>query len=426
MSTPPSAVRARQTAITPYQKRWTETLRYPLREKALTNAIAMALFSLLSHLPAIGLLMSALFWFAVWKYVFECLNRTAHGHLQPPERALNVGNGAVWHFLGLQLVFSIVWVLLLVFGHPRLAFALVAPAVLLLPAVAMSLAMDGNLRFALRPATWLGIVRRLGGAYLMLWLMLIALCALTVLNSMASFAWGYYYLPVDIVFKVVLIGTLIMIFHLMGYLIYQNHAAFKLSPTAPADTLVRAGDHEASLRQRAGQLHEQGDPAAAAELLRQYLSAHSASIDFHADYLQCLRATGDREALLKHAPVYLGLLAMDNQERRGLSLLRECLDMEPGFTLADPELTMPYANRAIGLGQTRLALALLMNSIRAWPRHILAPEWATLAAEHMPHRGDAPQYADIGPTLQEMLRYCDDLETRRSLEKRFQKLGYRV
>ena len=270
MSTPhrhaPSPARAQ---IVPFWNRLREISLYPTRSGALTTIIVLAVCQLVAFFPLgfFGWIAQLLIWVALYKYAFECLRATADGRLEPPEVAVSVEDSLGWSQIWLQVAFFALNLIgFIVFGPVGGAFMAIFLA-LALPGAIMSLAMDQNLLLALNPGTWFAILARMGWPYL-------AVAALYFVFTVSEHTAQRLVTPLlppiisEIVFYFIAHYVIVATFHLMGYLIYQYHEEVGYEPAAAAPTLQRIADPDQSLLEEAAQLVRDGEPEAAADVLR--------------------------------------------------------------------------------------------------------------------------------------------------------------
>lgn len=205
-----------------------DALRYPLRPAALPGLVGFTLAHFLSWLPLIGWLVELIVWAATFLYALECLRHSADGFAQPPEFA-EPGLGG-WALVAI-LIWSSLLALAVQLNLGSGAWLVGLLMAVTLPAIAMSLAMDGSIAHALNPLTWLQIMSRFGAVYLLLigvqWLvaLVVSLAQSGVVQMLPSV------LSLPLFYGASIYATLFN-FRLMGLLIHQRHAQFGLQPKA--------------------------------------------------------------------------------------------------------------------------------------------------------------------------------------------------
>jgi hypothetical protein len=377
-------------ADTPLLQRLPAAFGYPLRGAALASCVGLALAHYVGLLPsAVGTLASLMVWAATWRYAADCMLHTAHGFADPPEVSLGGNESAGWALTAIHLLLAALCVLSAVFW-PGALWPILIAAALVLPAIDMTLAFEGNLAAALNPAQIARVIGGFGLAYLIPVAINLAVAALVVLASLATgllprivalplYAFAYTYL--------VVLG-----FHLMGAMIHERHERFGMAPEA--ERLVADGGQDAdarlleAVRQRAEE-----QPRAAIDMLVARLQDRSAPASLHMAYRQLLRQEGLREALLVHGQIWTAALLANGEGKRALGLVQECMDVDPAFLPDDPATAGPLAELAARLGMSRLAVKLCRGYLSAWPRAPEAPRVGLLAAQQLGQRLGQPAEA---------------------------------
>ncbi|SEM18040.1 hypothetical protein SAMN02800694_0080 [Luteibacter sp. UNCMF331Sha3.1] len=363
---------------TPFAERIRLGWRYPLGGAAIWTIGAITLFESIAFLPITGLklLVLALGWVALYTYSFECLRHTADGYADPPEAAVNGGDGTSVALILIQLTGNAVAVLApILFGFPGLAVSLLFA--LVLPVITMSLAFDG-VGAALNPLTWFEAIRRLGGSYAMLFAMVLAS---SLLQAAAQYALkdhgptffgtlGYY-----------LVANYLTVynFHLMGALIHHKHEALGYQPAAIDIAAAAEPDDDQALLAHVD-LIARDDVPGATDILTERLREGLAPASMHTRYRELLRAQGRLPELLVHGQIWIAALVTAGETRRALGVVQDCIGVDATF-LPDDTLTCgPLADTAAHGGMTRLALHLAEGYARTWPRDMGAPHYGLLAA----------------------------------------------
>jgi len=368
--------------IEPFWTRLREISLYPAQSGALLTIGVLALCRLVVFLP-LGWLLDLFVWVALYKYAAECLRATANGRMQPPELSATVDDSLGWDMIRLQILFVLLnfaafWFLGL--GGGLLVALLLAFA---LPAAMMSLAMDGSLGHAVNPGTWLAIMARLGGPYL-------AVVLLTFVFAMSQANASALLLPVLpaaiglIVYYFIAHFVVIATFHLMGYLIWQYHELLGFEPQIVAP-LARRDDPDAVFLEDMQELVREGEAEVAIEQMREQLRSRGGTPALHAQYRKLLALGGHREESLRHGAQWIDILLAQDDERRALDVVRECVAIDPAFR-PPADAINALAQRAANAGQSQLALGLLSGFHRSHPKHRDLPANYLLAAKLLAER----------------------------------------
>jgi hypothetical protein len=305
--------------------------------------------------------------------------------MEPPEIAVSVEDSLGWDQIKLQAIFLLLNVAAFLLLGPIGGTIVTIILAIALPGAIMSLAMDQNLWLALSPATWFAILARIGWPY-------VAVAALYFVFTVSEHTAQSLVTPIlppvlsDVVFHFIANYVIVATFHLMGYLIYQYHEEVGYEPATQAPTLARIADPDQALLDDAAQLVRDGEPEAAADVLRAEIRGRGGSESVHVQYRKILGVLGRRDEQLKHDREWIGVLLAQDRDRRAVDVARECLDMDPAFELANPDDVVRVAQKAVDVGATQVALKLLSAFIKSNPKHRDVPRNALLAARVLAER----------------------------------------
>jgi hypothetical protein len=344
----------------------------------------LALVHYVGLLPLfLGTAGSLLVWGATWRYAAECMLHTANGFADPPDVGLGDSDRAAWgltvvHMLAATFCVAMTFYSPALFGPALLAVALA------LPAIDMALAFDGNLLLALNPGHWGEIIRRFGWSYLVpvginLAVGVLALLATLItarlprLFSLPLFGFAYTYL-------------IVLGFHLMGAMIHRRHEHFGLTPEAEVLAEALGSNDDQRLLDHARELAAH-DPMAATRLLVPRLQDREAPAELHQAYRDLLRRQNLRDALLVHGQIRIAALVANDEPRRALAMLQDCVAIDPDFLPDDPGNAGALIELAARSGMRRTALKLCRGWLASWPRDGRAPAVALIAARELEAEG---------------------------------------
>lgn len=372
----------------PLADRLVDSLRYPLRGHALavTLLLAFAHWLVLPRYRPEGFTPPGLLpypealvivWGAAWFYATRCLLHSAHGHDEPPAANLRGGNDnptlvAVTHLACVGLLALVAWL------TPEFLWPTLIAAILLLPALDLSLAFDGDPWTALYPVTWFRIVGRLGAAYLVPVGANAALALLVVWGLRAPLG----HLPRVVVLPLFGFAAAYLIllgFRWMGGLVWHYREALDMTPQdAPGGgILVPDGDERllADCETVAAR-----DPEAAAIRLRDRIRERYAPAAVHGRFRQLLRQLGRDDLRISHGQDWIAQLCAIGDARRALGVVQECREIDPRFLPDDPANTAKLAKAAATIGMPELAWYLANGFVQRWPGHADAAALKLLAA----------------------------------------------
>jgi tetratricopeptide (TPR) repeat protein len=239
----------------------------------------------------------------------------------------------------------------------------------------MVLATTSSLRSALNPALVFGLMFRIGWPYLVL----IALLTLLAGSTRALVA----FLAERVEPQTLLVITglsfmyfTVIMFHLMGYVVYQYHERLGLVPSQAEESEPQDPELE-----QFRQFMAEAKYAAALEELRNIVPRRWGELELHRLVHKLAKLTGDHEVLLRHGEQYLGVLLEQNRVREAMEIYQDLVAVKPQFrpTLADQHL--PIAQMLRDSRLPREAIALINGFHKRFPHSELTPALYLLAAK---------------------------------------------
>ncbi len=340
----------------PYWRDAAHVVRYPWLG---SNGMVIGVLSMIASVqivPVIGAFASLFLLLAIPKHAMEVLRDSAHGHREPPRFGLDVGDSAVFAFLALLLAFGVVHLALTIFapGPWPAAWRLLMATVL--PLIAMSLAIDEHISRAINPVFWAEVLARVGLPYLGA----IALVWLGLGFGLRGAGWLDRVLPPffgAMVSTAIALWVLFMAAHVCGRLVFQYRDALGFAPTGPEEPQKLRSSRDHRLEDRITAMLAKGQATEARKALEEELLERAVSTALHRQYRQLLREARDTSALIAHGRQWLHQKIVEGDARGALSLVQECLDLDPSFTPLDAADWPPVIAAAERAGLQRLAEA---------------------------------------------------------------------
>lgn len=371
--------------IQPFWQRIPRFFAFPANPSSLIYIAILSILSTVTFSPSFlgGILQLVLF--AVFlRYAYAVLSHTAAGHLTPPEVDLRMVNE------GLHLPFKQLVVFIAMGVIAGLVGGLLGPAAglvyillmnLLLPASVMVLATEESIGKALNPLLLLSMVRRIGWSYLILCAFLLILWAgagatMGLLAGHGSLAWGL------LVVNFVMMYFLLIMFHMMGYVIYQHHDALGFRIDAEPDE----AEAWASAPQRHPVLNEveillkEGRMDLAIERLKEAFERAPAELALREKLYQLAVATQDPQLILEQGPNLITALLAANQPRKAALVFRDCYQVDPQCR-PSADQSHALASELAALREGKIALELMSGFAHRHPNHPDIPRLYFLAAK---------------------------------------------
>ena len=254
---------------------------------------------------------------------------------------------------------------------------------LVVPAGIMIIAVERSLGQALNPAQILFYIKTIGSPYL-------ALCGfLLSLTTSSQWLQGFLYEHMDSWLALPLLSFVdfyfvLIIYHMMGYAIYQYHEALGVHAAVSyeeAEAKLATGKGADPVLSKLGTLIANGQQDEAIDLLRGELRTRWENNDLHERYQKLLVASGKQTAALHHAREFIAKLVTEKRLFQALDLCEQCLKNDPEFQLQDSYQVHDLAAAARMGKRSKLALDLMRRFDRRYPGHPHIPPVYFLSAQ---------------------------------------------
>lgn len=379
----------------PFWHRLNTFFAFPFQLQPLACAVLLALSSLLFHvlffLPqALVLLLVELgIVLAASRYGFKVMALGARGIVRVSDFPRNLEDewtNLPWKLFALLVLQGVVAGLV---GAWSQALGYVALFVLsfTLPATTMVLVQSGSFWQALNPGYVWETIRAVGWPYAVLCVFLFLLnsgaqIAIVMLLPVMS---GWFALPA-INFVMIYFGWVMA--SLLGYVMYQNHAALgiDLLPGAGADDRALDTRTPAQVAQQitdslVAQMVTDGDIAGALAMAYEEQRTQPEDLVAQRRYYRILLLAPDKTAtLLDHGRRLIAMLLARDLASEALKVYKTCREKDAGFVLEDPLGTMALARTEWRNGEARASLALLSGFDKRFRGHTAIPQAYELAA----------------------------------------------
>jgi tetratricopeptide (TPR) repeat protein len=378
-------------------------LIYPLRGHALPLIIIFSLILWIMLGNAFGLPAFIIIMAGTLKYAYGVLEHTILGYAVPPALTFELWNPVnqrpVKQLFYLLFVLGIFQILLTrVDDIP--AYLFLTLGIFLMPASAVVIANQNNLLAALNPLRLFLLVKQIGIVYLFICL----LFGLFILFSLPMFPKlpliGWLIPPVGwtvngfLLLLVVMLDMylLIMIFHLLGFVIYHRREFLGFEAVFSPEREEEA-QQEAKEKQFGELLDEiywlarqQGRQQEAVETLLAKLPILEDKLDVHQNLFERVSLWETKKVALAHGQYYLNLLFQKKQFAKALAIYQACITINAQFELKNPSQILPLAKQAYQEKQYSFALSLLQDFHSRYPEHPNSVEAKLLIAKLLGER----------------------------------------
>lgn len=399
--------------IKPFWLRLREFFLYPAHPAPLILMLVLSLLIfLLRHVPGWQHDFDLLFWtfprnalltlpilLVYLKYAHSVLIETAHGYLKPSEISSDklFENGLiVVKLITVFLAFYLIeWAVLDLMDMTGYYVAAIITAVAT-PAAIMVLAMEDDLFQALNPAKLAAVIARIGMPY---FIMFVLFYLLTMAKS-TLLALLHQYIDPSLslaVYSFVTMYFYLMMFNMMGYILYQYHEEIGFSVHIAAHEQEQAGPQQVDvtspeLRAIEILLHEGRDDQALGDL-QKLIKANPSDLEARDRMLKLVRLTGQEMIHTQQAQDYISYLLGENKMAHAARVFEAAYEFDKQFKPLKPVERLDMAKYLRQNNQGKLAMAILHNLHRDFPSFERVPEAYLIVAQLLAEKFNDDQRA---------------------------------
>ena len=344
-------------SVEPFWRRINTIFKYALAKQSLLAISVCSLLSLVGLYNVWLLILSSLL---MVRYSFNCLEQTANGELSAPDFSDSFSGGIqlMLQILGLMIVgIGLLVATNLLIGPEFITLAIVIE-VFILPAAFILLAMNGNLSDALSPANISRLIKATGAAYIIALLFIfILLSSVTIITEMIGEGHrGIQFFAQNLVSNF----YTVVIFHLLGYLVFQKQDA--LGYYAANSDMTREPRTETEVQlAHIEVLVKEGRYQHALEIFRELLPKNANNIRLWEKCLKLMVATGMPEEIGRFADQFLPRRMARDDEFAIAALFREITAAAPNYRPRSPETAVRIGQIMFNLGDNKAVVSLFNN-----------------------------------------------------------------
>lgn len=372
-------------AVTPFWHRLPSFFRYPFQTEPLLYMAFLASATLLGFIlpvptPFDHLLVHFGVWLAFVRYAYKVLDQTAQGLLTPDQHRNETDPERVnlpYKQFGIFIVMGFAVGIAESMGGLILGVVTVFVS-LAMPASVMILTLTRSFWSGLNPLALMSMMRMIGLPYLGLCAFLFLLTASQQMLGMMLLPLfsGWLFLPA--MNLVAMYFTLIM-FNMMGYVIYQYHGILGVSLHASAPAEVKnkaeAGGEAIGRLVGAGQIEE------ALELAYEAQRVAPEDLAAQQRYHKLLQLAGKTDRVVPHGRRYLTLLLQKRMGDDALELFKSLQLLDAAFEPEQPAQLLELAEAAKKRRDYTLSMALIKGFDKRFPRNAAIPSVYLFAAK---------------------------------------------
>ncbi|ARU56501.1 tetratricopeptide repeat domain protein [Oleiphilus messinensis] len=353
----------------PFWRRLEASFRYPLKGDSAVVIIAIAILSVILNYLPLGYLGSIFLTGAFIKYCFACLESTSKGQMKPPDIRSGYEGGVKLMLRVLLIPFGIG---LLLFGVYRVAGSGAASflgilSLIALPAILILFALTDRLVVALNPLKVIGLITSIGLPYgLLLAFVLIMVGSVGILGEWVN----RIPLLASLMESMVSSYYLIVLFHIMGYMIFQYQG--KLGYTAREqlrDEKRKKRTERDRLLVRVDALLKEGEYGQVFRLLKQGAQSFPDDAHIQKQLIEFILATNRRTGVVRFGSRFLDFLIRTNQEYLLNAYYKRILQLDPGFIPDSAQTRHRMAKVCLDGGDLQGAIKLINGMHKLYPEY---------------------------------------------------------
>ena len=371
-----------------------DALAYPFASDALITNVVLTLSQIVvGYVPTVGLLLQLVVWMSAYRYALEVMTASGQGRQDPPQglQLTDAGTQRSHLWIHALVILALVFAANLLGAWPAVLLLVVIS--LALPGALLALAAAQNLLAAFNPAAWWAVLRIVGPGYLLL---AFAIGMTLALQLAGDRLFGELQPAVvgNLLYYFSVHAALFAAFRLIGTRLHAHADALGLEQASVTRPVLAREREQQQVAREASAATAIEDPAAKAAALDPIIRRGGASEELHREYRRCLRAAGNLAGLRKHAEVRICELLVLKQPKSALALATEAFADHPDLALPDADSTRALLDVAQASGQLRLAVGVVCNYRREFPRRRDGLPLAIRAAEILADKLGDPDAAE--------------------------------
>ncbi|PUA26560.1 MAG: hypothetical protein B0W54_22695 [Cellvibrio sp. 79] len=377
--------------VTPFWRRLNEAFKYPLNSSSMSLIVITSLLSVIAVvMPFLWVLSLVLYLFAagaMLKYSFTCLERTALGEMKAPDvmEAYQGGIKLLFQLILITIVMTVFAGLAVYFVGVALGGVLGVIAAVSFPAVLIRFAQTENMFAALNPIAAIGLITAIGLPYgLLIVFMLIMITSVGVLHE-----WIGAILPAGgvLVQSVVSNFYTVVMFHLMGYMLFQYQQELGYSARSDEDDEQSERSDLERVNANMDVLLKEGDYERLVGLYYQAFKQFPNEANFFDRFFELLYVCKKQTLMADYGLTYLEFLLRKKRFDKLTSTFKQITLLVPDYLPDSPAMRVQLATFLRQQGDLKPAVKMLNGMHKLYPDYADLPAAYTLLAECL---GDLP------------------------------------
>jgi len=354
--------------VEPFWRRLQDSFRYPLNSSTLSLIVGISvLSSIVAYLPFAFLIYLALLG-SILKYAFSCLKNTSEGLLVAPDISEAYGGGL--GIAGKMILIVLVMVAATVaanhvlgdvFGNLLGIFLVIS-----FPAVLINYALTEDIAEAINPINMIRLITTIGLSYgLLLAFIMIMSASVEVINSVVgdNLSILSYILQTSVFYY-----YLIVVFHIMGYMIFQYQGELGFVARLNDGNMDEQRSDQQILAAKIDVTIKEGLYDKACELFSQAIKEYPRDKKLNNDYFEFLLAIKSPAHIKQFSSGYFDYLKRSHLDGRISIAYKQILKIIPDYFPEKPAERLLLAKACYKDGSPALAVKLLTGFYKQFPK----------------------------------------------------------
>lgn len=323
-------------SATPFWRRLEESFKYPLKTETIGLIIGLAVAQAIAQYLPFGIVFQLAIFGTAVKYSLYCMEQTSLGFLTAPN-IINAYTGAINEA---ARMIALLLILVLMAGGARaiagnFAGELVSMVLMLgLPAILINYGFSDSILYAINPLNMFRLIFSIGLPYgLIIGFLMVMIASVGVLIELFQ---GHVPLLSGILSSAITYYYVFVMFHLMGYMIFQYQGQLGFVASDQGDDLASARSDIEKAAAEISIFVKEGEYDKALKLFDKALQQFPEDKLLNRNYFDFLVATGNTKALVQFATRFLVHLYKSNQSDKLSTAYKQVLRLVPTFRPDSP------------------------------------------------------------------------------------------
>jgi tetratricopeptide (TPR) repeat protein len=391
--------------IEPFWRRLQQSFKYPMTTQTMVLILGLSVMcSIAVYLPFALLIYLVLFG-SGFKYCLSCLSATSQGYMTPPDITEAYEGGFRKMLVLILMLFVVGLVNNLAYHYLGSAVGSVVALLttIAFPAILINYALTDSILESLNPANIIHLINSIGLPYgLILAFIMIMAGSVAVLFELVAIIPS----SLDSIFVfTVMFYYAVVLYHLMGYMVFQYQSELGYSARLQGESEHRRGNHAIAMA-KISTLIKEAEFSQATQLFEEQVHLNTENLELFSKYFEFLLVTKNTQKLEAFLPKYFVMLK--NQGRQDLvSRNYQRLVMRiQGFEINDPELKLLISEAGLANNDPKIAIKLLYGIHKKHPEFKDLIPALNLLAQSL---DEYPKYTEHAKACR---RLIDKLKTR--------------